>query len=324
MAKRRLTSRQKRQRTKKIRNRVILALAVLALTSAAMAPELRAYLNAKIRRGVQAFADLRAQEIEVTLPERRIYALQLGVFDNGESAESERKRLAAMGVPCVVWQDAQMRLMADAATSRETLLGETAGQTSFVTEETLTRVDMRLSAGKSDGNDAARLLHLPDEALSRLESGETLADVLADVRAQAQRGVSAHPENTLYTQLAQSLVNWCALIEKTPNGDKPYARATMALLCRELQTGAGQSVGVEHRLRASYAVHGGGGDAARVARALAAGIQPEHADALEGFVAGDAHGRGGARFRPGEHCVRAGQTRAGGDPAAEAPRAWRR
>ena len=224
MAKRRLTSRQKRQRTKKIRNRVILALAVLALTSAAMAPELRAYL-----------ADLRAQEIEVMLPERRIYALQLGVFDNGESAESERKRLAAMGVPCVVWQDAQMRLMADAATSRETLLGETAGQTSFVTGETLTRVDMRLSAGKSDGNDAARLLHLPDEALSRLESGEALADVLADVRAQAQRGVSAHPENTLYTQLAQSLVNWCALIEKTPNGDKPYARATMALLCRELR-----------------------------------------------------------------------------------------
>lgn len=122
-----------------------------------------------------------------------------------------------------------------AATSRETLLGETAGQTSFVTEETLTRVDMRLSAGRSDGNDAARLLHLPDEALSRLESGEALADVLADVRAQAQRGVSAHPENTLYTQLAQSLVNWCALIEKTPNGDKPYARATMVLLCRELR-----------------------------------------------------------------------------------------
>ena len=82
---------------------------------------------------------------------------------------------------------------------------------------------------------AARLLHLPDEALSRLESGEALADVLADVRVQAQRGVSAHPENTLYTQLAQSLVNWCALIEKTPDGDKPYARATMALLCRELR-----------------------------------------------------------------------------------------
>ena len=65
-----------------------------------------------------------------------------------------------------------------------------------------------------------------------LGSSNLLGEAL---RAQAQRGVSAHPENTLYTQLAQSLVNWCALIEKTPNGDKPYARATMALLCRELR-----------------------------------------------------------------------------------------
>ena len=148
---------------------------------------------------------------------------------------TDEKLLTEINEAIEAGQDAQMRLMADAATSRETLLGETAGQTSFVTEETLTRVDMRLSAGRSDGNDAARLLHLPDEALSRLESGEALADVLTDVRAQAKRGVSAHPENMLYTQLAQSLVNWCALIEKTPNGDKPYARATMALLCRELR-----------------------------------------------------------------------------------------
>ena len=59
MAKRRLTSRQKRQRTRKIRNRVILALALLALTSAAMAPELRAYLNGENpqrRAGVRRFA----------------------------------------------------------------------------------------------------------------------------------------------------------------------------------------------------------------------------------------------------------------------------
>ena len=59
MAKRRLTSRQKRQRTRKIRNRVILILALLSLASAAMAPELRAYLTAKIHSGVQAFADVR-------------------------------------------------------------------------------------------------------------------------------------------------------------------------------------------------------------------------------------------------------------------------
>ena len=94
MAKRRLTSRQKRQRTKKIRNRVILALAVLALTSAAMAPELRAYLNAKIRRGVQAFADLRAQEIEVTLPERRTGRPSATTPSQGETSNTLPFRLS--------------------------------------------------------------------------------------------------------------------------------------------------------------------------------------------------------------------------------------
>lgn len=107
MAKRRLTSRQKRQRTRKIRNRVILILALLALASAAMAPELRAYLTAKIHSGVQAFADLRTSEIDLVLPEKKIALLQLGVFDNGESAQSERARLAGLGVPCAVWQDAR-------------------------------------------------------------------------------------------------------------------------------------------------------------------------------------------------------------------------
>lgn len=108
MAKRRLTSRQKRQRTRKIRNRVILTLALLSLASAAMAPELRAYLTAKIHSGVQAFADLRTSEIDLVLPEKKIALLQLGVFDNGESAQSERARLAGLGVPCAVWQDARM------------------------------------------------------------------------------------------------------------------------------------------------------------------------------------------------------------------------
>lgn len=60
--------------------------------------------------------------------------------------------------------------------------------------------------------------------LSRLEEDETLSDILADVQTRARRAVSAHPENTLYTQLAQSLVNWCALMEETPTGTRPYAR----------------------------------------------------------------------------------------------------
>ena len=226
MAKRRLTSRQKRQRTRKIRNRVILILALLSLASAAMAPELRAYLTAKIHSGVQAFADLRTSEIDLVLPEKKITLLQLGVFDNGESAQSERARLAGLGVPCAVWQDARMRLIADAAAQ---------GMACFIAEETLARVDVSLSAGESDAQTAAELLHLPDETLSRLEEDETLSDILADVQTRARRAVSAHPENTLYTQLAQSLVNWCALMEETPTGTRPYARATMALLCRELR-----------------------------------------------------------------------------------------
>lgn len=140
MAKRRLTSRQKRQRTRKIRNRVILILALLSLASAAMAPELRAYLTAKIHSGVQAFADLHTSEIDLVLPEKKIALLQLGVFDNGESAQSERARLAGLGVPCAVWQDARMRLIADAASKRETLTDAAAqGMACFIAEETLAR-----------------------------------------------------------------------------------------------------------------------------------------------------------------------------------------
>ena len=234
MAKRRLTSRQKRRRTKKIRNRVILALAVLALASAAMAPDLRAYLTAKIRGGVQAFADLRTQEIDLVLPEKKLVLLQLGVFDNGESAQSERARLAGLGVRCLLWQDARMRLIVDAATDQKTLMDAAAqGLASFVAEETLARVDVSLSAGETDARTAAALLHLPDETLARLEGDEAMEAILDDVRMRAEQAVSAHPENALYTQLAQSLMNWCALMEETEM--RPYARATMALLCRELR-----------------------------------------------------------------------------------------
>lgn len=236
MAKRRLTSRQKRRRTKKIRNRVILVLAVLTLASAAMAPDLRAYLTAKIRGGVQAFADLHAHEISLVLPEKKLALLQLGVFDNGESAQSERARLAGLGTPCAVWQDARMRLIADAATGRETLADAAAqGLACFVAEETLPHVDIHLSAGENDAQTAAELLHLPDETLARLEGNEALESILADVQMRAQQAVSAHPENELYTQLAQSLINWCALMEETQENARPYARATMALLCRELR-----------------------------------------------------------------------------------------
>lgn len=94
MAKRRLTSRQKRQRTRKIRNRVILTLALLSLASAAMAPELRAYLTAKIHSGVQAFADLRTSEIDLVLPEKKIALLQLACLTTGRA-----RRVSVRGWP---------------------------------------------------------------------------------------------------------------------------------------------------------------------------------------------------------------------------------
>ena len=236
MAKRRLTSRQKRRRIKKIRNRVVLVLAMLALASAAMAPDLRAYLTAKIRGGVQAFADLHTSEINLVLPKKKLALLQLGVFDNGESAQSERARLAGLGVPCLLWQDERMRLIADAAADQQTLMDAAAqGLACFTAEETLDRVDVSLSAGERDAQMAAQLLHLPDETLARLEEDEALESILDDVQARARQAVSAHPENALYTQLAQSLINWCALMEETPGNTRPYARATMALLCRELR-----------------------------------------------------------------------------------------
>ena len=40
---------------------------------------------------------------------------------------------------------------------------------------------------------------------------------------------------THLTQLAQSLLNWCALIERTDDNPYAYAGATMALLCMELR-----------------------------------------------------------------------------------------
>ena len=102
MGKRRLTSRQRRQRAKIIRNRVITLAVVLMLAAAAMAPALREQLMQVIGRGihaVQAFTALREGETVIMLEPIALYALQLGVYDNGERAQSEWQRLNQMGIP---------------------------------------------------------------------------------------------------------------------------------------------------------------------------------------------------------------------------------
>ena len=62
---------------------------------------------------------------------------------------------------------------------------------------------------------------------------KTLAHVVS-------RAAGSHPDHALYTQLAQSLANWCALMEKTmqetdERSARSYAAVTMCTLCRELR-----------------------------------------------------------------------------------------
>lgn len=240
MGKRRLTSRQRRQRAKIIRNRVITAAIVLMLAAAAMAPTLREQLMQVIDRGVRAaqtFAVMREGETVVTLEPIALYALQLGVYDNGERAQSERERLSQMGIPCAIWQESEMRLIAAVSASRETMdISAAKGQESFIVAKTLEKVELKLSAEENSLSAATELMRLPDETLIRLMDGrDALSDILADVREKAERAVGKHPENELYTQLAQSLLNWCALIERTSGNAHAYAGTTMALLCTELR-----------------------------------------------------------------------------------------
>ena len=66
------------------------------------------------------------------------------------------------------------------------------------------------------------------------------ANFSAARRETAARALTAHPQSAVYTQLAQSLVNWCALMEQTMQAQTQtaaaaYARVTMYMLCRELR-----------------------------------------------------------------------------------------
>ncbi|MCI7735954.1 MAG: hypothetical protein MSL26_02235, partial [Clostridiales bacterium] len=86
-----------------MRRRAMILGGVLLLAGAAMAQPLRDRLLQAGRAGlaaVQTFAGSTPEEAELTLPEIKIWALQLGVFDSGERAAQEQKRLLAQGIPC--------------------------------------------------------------------------------------------------------------------------------------------------------------------------------------------------------------------------------
>ena len=237
-----ISDRRRRQRAARVRRRLMIAAGVLLLGALAASPGVREKLRG-MRWDVQTFSG--EAQAELTLPEREIYALQLAVFDSGERAASEAQRLSAKGVRCIVWQREKMRIVSSVALTRDALDRDTAkGEEAYVIRETLEEVPLRLSCSAAELEAVQALLETPDQMLVRLlEGGETLETILADTKAAAKKA-GGHPENALYTQLGQSLENWCALMEKTmaetdEKSARSYAAVTICTLCRELRLALG-------------------------------------------------------------------------------------
>jgi len=223
----------------------MIAAGVLLLAGMAMAPQLReSFMDAVYRAmgAVQAMALPIAAQTQITLPKKTVYALQLGAYDSGERAQNELIRLSGEGTLCVIWQREQMRLVCDAAGSKGKLAsGAAQGNDAWVIREELPEVVLRVSADAPSMDAVRSLLTLPDALFERLcAEPEALEAIVAQAREEALLAQHAHPDNALYTQLAQSLVNWCNLMDsaREGHGDAPaasYARVTMCTLCYELR-----------------------------------------------------------------------------------------
>ena len=233
--------RRRMRQAARLRRRLLTAvLAAGVLASLGFSPWMKTQYAA-LRGNVQTFSESLQQEM--TLSGYDVYALQLAVFDSGERAASELSRLKALGVRCVIWQRERMRLVADTAFSREALNKSAAkGQEAYVIRDTLKPVSLRLSADSAGVALAKTLLELPDRTFERIlgESDVPLARIAEDVKIIASEALYAHPENELYTQLAQSLAAWCDLMEKTleetgEDDARSYGAATMYTLCRDLR-----------------------------------------------------------------------------------------
>ena len=244
-----MSTRQRQERARRIKQTVVAVLAVLALGMAAASPDAREKLSLTARTAITgaqaAFAGREAATRELTLPAVRVYALQLGVYDNGERAQQEQQRLTKEGVPCILWQRERMRIVCAAAPTESALAGaQTFGLETYVIKDEIPEVRLRLGAAERELEAVSELISLPDGALGALfqaEREQPLADIVLRARGLAEPALSAHGENALYSQLAQSVVNWCSLIERAQSewdGDlaRQYATVTMCTLCRELRT----------------------------------------------------------------------------------------
>jgi len=218
----------------------MIAAGIVLLSSLAMAPQLREKIAQLSETGMPVFEQ--SMQAEITLPERELYALQLGVFDSGERAEDEAHRLQHEGVRCAVWQREKMRIISAVSLKRDEMdMTSAKGNEAYVIKETLPKVKLRIQAGAERIAKVQRLLETPDNILMHLLTKEkTLETLIRQTDETARAELQAHPEHALYTQLAQSLVNWCALMEATlketdETSAGNYAAVTICMLCRELR-----------------------------------------------------------------------------------------
>lgn len=244
--------RRRRRQQQLVRRRLAIAAIAAMLGAAAMSDGLREKLSESMEKGryaAQVFAGEREACRELVLPGRKVYALQLGVFDSGERAASEAQRLEQSGVRCMIWQRDKMRIVSGVALSREELNTDSAkGHDVYVISDALEEVSIRITVGAQAIEEVCTLLQLPDQLLEQLmESNEAhLPALVQQTRGLAQAAQQAHPENALYTQLAQSLLNWCALMEQTDAGSAvEYAKVTIYALCHELRAAIARQASAE-------------------------------------------------------------------------------
>lgn len=233
--------RRRRSRLQAGRRLVIASLAALVGT-AMLSPQMRTAFGsawAACLPAVGVFAAPEAAQAEITLPAQRVYALQLGVFDSGDRAAAEAKRLAEAGVPCMVWQRDKMRIVSAVAQDRESLRGaDTATAEGYVIEDETESVTVRITAQADRIERVRELLLLPDAALAQLldRDGAPLKEIVSHVREKADPARTAHPENGLYTRLAEGLMSWCEWAERAgARAERSCAAAAMYALCRELR-----------------------------------------------------------------------------------------
>ena len=234
-----VTQRRRKRRAAQLRRAVIrLAFAAGVLAALAFSPAIRRMIT---DGKIQAFSQ--SAEVEMTLPEYSVYALQLAVFDSGERAGNALKRLQSQGVLCVVWQKERMRIVADAAFERGALNADAAkGNEAYVIQDTLEEVSLRLSADAVSVAQAKALLETPDALLKKIlqESAISMAEIAAQAGEIADEALRLNTGHTLYAQLAQNLQSWRLLMETTlETADEAQARSygavTMYALCSQLR-----------------------------------------------------------------------------------------